>query len=296
MKSINIFAVFLIMVLCQNIFAQEPDPLNFFPHSVGNLWEYDTPDGILRTHILRDSLDEFGNKYLFYGAIFDPLYYVNINSNIIIYSPTRLSWSYYKLEADSGDYWVVGEIKPQWWIAYVSDVYTVPNVFGKERIIKEIQYGISPDTLYNPNFFWIHREEFLAEGIGLLYVWNEEDPQGPQKILRGCVIDGDTLGIFTSVKNEMILPEETELSQNYPNPFNPSTTINFKISNYTFVDLRVYDYLGREIAVLINEEKPTGNYEVKFDASKLGVLPSGVYVYRLTANNKIISRKMILIK
>jgi len=94
--------------------------------------------------------------------------------------------------------------------------------------------------------------------------------------------------------NEEIVPSEFYLSQNYPNPFNPSTTIQFGLNKQTEVSLKIYDILGREIASLIKSEvKSAGTYEVTFDAS---VLASGTYIYKLTANNQTVSKKMNLIK
>jgi hypothetical protein len=86
---------------------------------------------------------------------------------------------------------------------------------------------------------------------------------------------------------------------NYPNPFNPSTTIQFSIpvetvhASSAHITLKVYDVLGREVATLVNETKQPGNYEVKFDGANL---PSGVYIYKITANSFIQSRKMLMIK
>jgi len=91
---------------------------------------------------------------------------------------------------------------------------------------------------------------------------------------------------------------EFSLSENYPNPFNPITTISFSIPERSFVTLKVYDMLGREIAELVNEELESGNFEKTFEASSLA---SGVYIYRITAmmDGKILfseSRQMLLIK
>jgi hypothetical protein len=83
------------------------------------------------------------------------------------------------------------------------------------------------------------------------------------------------------------------LLQNYPNPFNPSTTINYQIKEKGFVTLKVYDMLGKEVANLVNEVKPEGIFEVKFDASKL---PSGVYIYSIRVNDFVQNQKMILLK
>jgi uncharacterized protein (TIGR02145 family) len=98
-----------------------------------------------------------------------------------------------------------------------------------------------------------------------------------------------------AVSNEISteVPQALTLHQNYPNPFNPSTQITFEVPNQTKVRLAVYDLLGREVAILIDEVRPAGNYEVTFDASSL---PSGMYVYRLSAGGQILTQQMTLIK
>jgi len=102
------------------------------------------------------------------------------------------------------------------------------------------------------------------------------------------------------VQNEPALPSSSKLFQNYPNPFNPETKIRFELSSTKFVKLQVFDALGREVAVLVNEEKFPGSYEVKFNASNLpsaqGGLASGTYLYVLRAGNYSETKKMILIK
>ena len=83
------------------------------------------------------------------------------------------------------------------------------------------------------------------------------------------------------------------LDQNYPNPFNPTTVVNYQLPTASDVKLVVYDILGREVAVLVNERKPAGNYQVTFDATRLS---TGVYVYRLTTAEYTQCRKMVLAK
>ena len=95
-----------------------------------------------------------------------------------------------------------------------------------------------------------------------------------------------------------ILLDEYKLFQNYPNPFNPTTKIKYTIpsvgtSLMKFVQLKVYDVLGNEVATLVDEYQEAGNYEVTFDASQL---TSGIYLYRLSAGNFISTKKLILIK
>ncbi len=105
-------------------------------------------------------------------------------------------------------------------------------------------------------------------------------------------------GIITGVSTiENKTPSEYILKQNYPNPFNPSTTISFSIPQTSFVTIKVYDVLGREVAILVNEEKSPGNYSVNFNESNL---PSGVYLYKLESasfNGRYTStKKMVLLK
>ncbi|HWQ80700.1 MAG TPA: YCF48-related protein [Ignavibacteria bacterium] len=89
------------------------------------------------------------------------------------------------------------------------------------------------------------------------------------------------------------LPKTYSLHQNYPNPFNPVTKIKFEIPKSSFVSLRVYDILGREVSVIVNETKQAGSYIIDFDASKL---TSGIYFYRLNTQTFSDTKKMILIK
>jgi len=96
-----------------------------------------------------------------------------------------------------------------------------------------------------------------------------------------------------AVRDKNEIPTVFSLQQNYPNPFNPGTKINYSIPKESFVSLKVYDILGKEVVALINEEQPLGSYEVDFDASNLS---AGVYFYKLQAGDFVQTRKMLLIK
>ncbi len=100
----------------------------------------------------------------------------------------------------------------------------------------------------------------------------------------------DTL---TGIQNKNGTVKTFSLSQNYPNPFNSSTALSFKLPAASNVRLVVYDILGREVVVLVNEKKLAGNYEAKFDGTNL---PSGVYFYRIEAGDFKETKKMILVK
>ena len=96
-----------------------------------------------------------------------------------------------------------------------------------------------------------------------------------------------------SVKVSINAPKEFSLSQNYPDPFNPATTIKYSIPSDGPVSLQIYDLLGREVKILVNENQKAGNYSVKFDGSNLS---SGIYIYRIQTGKYLTAKKMILIK
>ncbi len=107
-------------------------------------------------------------------------------------------------------------------------------------------------------------------------------------------VDFDGSFSYSSVVNVSYdVPAEFVLSQNFPNPFNPATRINYFVPSESFVNIKVYDFLGREVAELVNETKSTGSYELLFDAS---ALPSGTYFCTMTAGGYANTIKMILLK
>ena len=103
---------------------------------------------------------------------------------------------------------------------------------------------------------------------------------------------GDTISVGVK-ESDAQLPAAYELLQNYPNPFNPRTVVSSRLPVVSNVKLVIYDLLGREVAVLVNERRAAGSYQDAFDGSGLS---SGIYIYRLTAGTFVQSRKMVLIK
>jgi hypothetical protein len=115
----------------------------------------------------------------------------------------------------------------------------------------------------------------------------------------------DTFGIvkITKVEQDTRIPTAYGLEQNYPNPFNPETVISWQIAVGSFVTLKVYDVLGNEVAVLVNEEQPAGTYRVTFNpqqtpprADNQQQLSSGIYFYQLRAGDFVQTKKMILLR
>ncbi len=139
---------------------------------------------------------------------------------------------------------------------------------------------------------------------GYCELWNGLNWEAGDNVILINNPDGFNLGLITqrvfiyyiivSVDpTQLNIPTGFSLSQNYPNPFNPITKIKYSILTSSFVQLKVYDVLGNEIATLFNEEKQSGTYEVEFNGNEL---PSGVYFYQLKADNYSETKKMLLMK
>ncbi|MFZ1518317.1 MAG: T9SS type A sorting domain-containing protein [Ignavibacteriaceae bacterium] len=97
----------------------------------------------------------------------------------------------------------------------------------------------------------------------------------------------------TDIEDENIEVSDYSLYQNYPNPFNPSTKIRYSVSSSQFIQLKIYDVLGKEVALLVNREQSAGTYEVNFDGKHL---TSGIYFYSLKAGSFTDTKSMLLIK
>jgi len=191
-----------------------------------------------------------------------PTLYYPINNAIGISLTPDFSWSYTNFTSSY-------EIE----IA-TSSSFGSSTVFQRTVITTNtnVQSGI---LNYSTTYYWHVR----AIGLGGTSDWSE--------------VKNFLTTLITDVEMENEIPIEFALHQNYPNPFNPSTVIKFQVSSYQFVNLKIYDILGKEVATLVNEEKPAGRYKATFNASNLS---SGVYIYKLQAGNFSEIRKMILMK
>ncbi|MDX1701995.1 MAG: carbohydrate binding domain-containing protein, partial [Melioribacteraceae bacterium] len=171
-------------------------------------------------------------------------------------------------------------------------VYSGENLFN---VSKEKQ-------IYNYSFI-MNDESDVQARLGFDLGTSAEDIYFDNIILLEII---DTV---TSIEENKSLNSSFTLHQNYPNPFNPNTKIKYTIpvevksqkakgkSETRNVKLSVYDILGREIAILVNERQKPGNYEVEFNPSANGFdLSSGIYFYRLRAGNHVSTKKMLMMK
>ncbi|MCI0448278.1 MAG: T9SS type A sorting domain-containing protein [Chlorobi bacterium] len=159
------------------------------------------------------------------------------------------------------------------------------NIFAGSS--REFGFYVSNDNGVN----WFQKNEGLLNvQVNSICIFNDYVYAGTSS--RGIFKRplNDMLGI-QPVSNE--IPKEYSLSQNYPNPFNPVTNVKFQIPKSGFVELKIYDALGREVTTLVNEQLNPGTYEIDWNASNY---PSGVYYYKLVARNFSETKKMVLIK
>lgn len=166
---------------------------------------------------------------------------------------------------------------------------------GMGKTFRSLQYGtaaadtmkISGARFENSNY----KYKGFVLGFGFESIGSVESAIDlMDKILIYCA---DTTFSVTNIKDELITPIQYSLEQNYPNPFNPATNIKFSIPVKELVSLKIYNSIGEEVEILVNNELNAGYYSVNFNASKFA---SGVYYYRINAGSYSETRKMILIK
>jgi hypothetical protein len=121
---------------------------------------------------------------------------------------------------------------------------------------------------------------------------------GSENTLKGCVINGvlygDTTFVVDVEEEQNPIPTEYKLEQNYPNPFNPSTKISWQLPISSWVTLKIFDALGREVETLVNEYQNSGNHSTLYIVNS--TLPSGIYFYQLKAGGYVETKKMMFLK
>jgi photosystem II stability/assembly factor-like uncharacterized protein len=192
---------------------------------------------------------------------------------------------------------------------------TIPNIPYLFRDISFVDNSLGWAIGYNQNGeggmlrttdggnSWVLINGDLPAKLNALYI---KDNYGWAVGENGLILGTTDAGaVWVEDECDNSLPTEFVLEQNYPNPFNPSTVIGYQLQVISKVTLKIYDVLGREVATLVNEEQPAGNYEVEFHlASSIKHPASGVYFYQLEAVNSstdldqvyIETKKMLLLK
>lgn len=159
-------------------------------------------------------------------------------------------------------------------LSYTQLIPIIVKLFGVEETI-----WLAPSN-------WKVRSYIPATHINLSLI------NGPVFTISG--LETNIKDQITDVDDNYNQPLKFELYQNYPNPFNPSTIIKYSLMNSEFVSLKIFDILGSEVKILVNEIKPAGIHEVVFNAANN--LASGIYFYELKISGQVNSRKMALIR
>ncbi|HEY3250300.1 MAG TPA: T9SS type A sorting domain-containing protein [Ignavibacteria bacterium] len=168
------------------------------------------------------------------------------------------------------------------WIPQTSVIYIMGENGGMKR---SIDSGLTWITMPTDSVTNLKHFDFVL---------NNNIVYGYAVSSNGAVIKlVDTLSTLTGISSNNDVPKQFSLGQNYPNPFNPTTGIEFSVAKESFVNLTIYDALGREVSLVVNENKKQGKYNVSFDGANLN---SGVYFYILKAGDFSQTRKMILLK
>ena len=297
-KNTFLLAIFFFGLISSNNFAQSA-----FPLEEGNTWYYEVtyppqPPLSYMFQVVYDTLMPNGKSYwileptdMFGGR------YIRSDS-VYVY--------YWDPDCDGG-------------IGCEKSVFNISSSLGNEDTINWAGYwsatlqGFIQTTLFNQstNIYSYSLGGLIFADIELSnrfgYSWFEYhgDYQFQPDVweLKGCIISDTFYGEMTNVQRGKEIPDRMELYQNYPNPFNPSTKIRFTISDFGFTTLKVYDVLGNEVATLVNEEKPAGEYEIEFSISSIqnpgsgiGYLASGIYFYKLKVGEFIQTKKMTLLR
>lgn len=147
----------------------------------------------------------------------------------------------------------------------------------------------------NENIVKFNYNEKIFEAVGYGETSAIVNYKGKSDTVYFIIAGDNATGILDDGHNSTNsgIPDRYELFQSYPNPFNPTTTIKYSIPRISFVNIRIYDILGREVKTLVNEEKLPGIYSIQFNG---GNFTSGVYFYRLQAGSFVETKKFILLK
>ncbi|MBZ0181990.1 MAG: T9SS type A sorting domain-containing protein [Melioribacteraceae bacterium] len=293
---------FYLILFCTSTLFAQIDSTDWYPLHVGDKWEYYYPNEYYTVEIIGDTLMPNGHKYYIVNGGVSAWKYQRVenNSKVFYYvAPHEKEYLLFDFKLEEKSIWKVPFSAYYWGLnrIWISN----DNIMGVYLENREFEFVKIDSAVSPPDTVWNHILEvyptLVTKHIGIsTYGYGLEE-------LVGAYINGVGYGTLVKVDEEELgTPNEFRLSQNYPNPFNPSTTIEYTIPNVETlratsqmqnVTLKVFDILGREVAELVNEQKPAGRYRVNFNGA---ALPSGVYIYQLSTGSQLISRKMMLIK
>lgn len=299
--------IFVILFINYSIGYSQSKFIN--PFKIGNYYEYlfETSGGNYRysSKIESDTI-MYGKNYVKMAIYNEP----PIILNYLYFSFDSLTLNIFGGENSgcpdsTGNVLTIGFNMP---VGYIWNECFIGTYFRSKIVDKgiSINYLNSNDTL---NF--IVKEDTIGGSVQDITVYGFTEKFGYSYFYRGygnplgggaydkrmvgAIIDGVTYGTIlldiNLISNE--IPSGFKLEQNFPNPFNPSTIIKFSVPKSSFVSLKIFDQLGKEISVLVNEKKSAGSYQYVFNANGIS---SGIYFYTLQTDDFTESKRMVLLK
>ncbi|HEX2788604.1 MAG TPA: T9SS type A sorting domain-containing protein [Ignavibacteria bacterium] len=308
----KIILIFLIKIfffsLTSQSFAWDTTAAKFYPLAIGNSYTYVKQQlhdlgclpmqiyGNYRVKITRDTILNNGKKYFVFegwnNILSTPNWrYQRIDSstmNVYFFDETvSLDRLMDSLKAQLGDTFKCNRFTTTHWAWAKFQNQNTGFIYGQNRIFRNYPARASaPTQLLEYN---------LVEGIGFRS-FSMCELGGVTYYTKGAVINGIVYGDTSLTHVQQIgsaVPDKFELMQNYPNPFNPSTNFEFRIADFGFVKLKIFDMLGKELETLVNENLNLGIYQVQWNAKNF---PSGVYFYRLETNDFKDVKRMVILK
>lgn len=173
------------------------------------------------------------------------------------------------------------------------------DCYGEEHYIQNDSLLVNDFNFISPQMkdiipSWGIYINTLTKGMGLTMLEDGDRGTHDFEYLVYAKINNVIYNVPTNIKtNHKIFLSSFKLNQNYPNPFNPATTISYSIPNRDFVTLKIFDCLGKEVALLENGFKNSGEYSIRFDATNIA---SGIYFCKLTTSRFSKTNKMVLLR
>lgn len=293
-RNIVLYLSLFSIILSSDLLALDTVSVKYFPTSVGDIFLYDfssnsaaysirsmiTKDTILNTHRYFYCMNFYSMQNGWYRADSNTgtLYQYTQNTGCRIYGNDVFRDS---LAMRNGTFDFCG-------LNTLCSYQPNVQLFGVQTNKLSFSWGIGGSS----------GGRTYAYSFGFYHIGGTNGINSFSVTLRGCVLNGVVFGDtsynvtgITFTEGELV--KNYALFHNYPNPFNPVTNIKFDIPKKSNVKISIFDVLGKEISVLVNEELSPGTFEVNWDASNF---PSGVYFYKIETGDYSESKKMVLIK
>ncbi len=297
----KLILLFILMVFSLELKAQTPDTITIKLYIAQGFQILELATGKVvegQEYIIPPATlsPPFNNYQYYYDAIVGSKFYIedggldhNVLIRILLEVPPQIPWI-----VDGKRVWFFATFEVDGVIGqdfyFLNDkaaVLEIPRTQAFDLMIQQL--GFTPGT------HWLFT--YYKQGVGFVNLDISTINQ-PDKVICKLRHFSEVAGSTQSELNvdELIagkIPSSFELNQNYPNPFNPSTTIEYSIPEKSFVELSLYNAIGKKVAVLVEGLKEAGVYRYYLNAKNL---PAGIYIYKLEANKKVLSRKMVLLK